>query len=138
MKQRSGLAGLAVVVLLVVAAVLAWHGGSSDHHPSPGGTSSQGTRSDQVALSSLPAEARHTVALIERGGLYPYDRDGVAFRNLEGKLPPQPDGYYREYTVPTPGASDRGARRIVLGAGGELYYTSDHYRSFRIVVGAGR
>ncbi|MFL6061116.1 MAG: ribonuclease domain-containing protein [Marmoricola sp.] len=142
MNQRSGLAGGLVVVLVVLAALFAWHGGSSSHAPQhgprAGSTTGRATGSHEVTLSGLPAEAQHTVALIERGGPYPYDRDGVTFRNLEGHLPPQPDGYYREYTVPTPGSADRGARRIVLGAGGELYYSSDHYKTFRVIVGAHR
>jgi ribonuclease T1 len=86
-----------------------------------------------VALADLPPEARQTVRLIQRGGPFPYDRDGVAFRNFERHLPLRERGYYREYTVPMPGARNRGVRRIVAGRGGELYYTDDHYRSFRRV-----
>ena len=71
-----------------------------------------------------------TLALIESGGPYPYDKDGSVFGNREGLLPKKPRGYYREYTVPTPGASNRGARRVVQGREGETYYTRDHYRSF--------
>ena len=63
-------------------------------------------------------------------GPFPEDRDGVTFENREELLPDQPRGYYREYTVPTPGSDDRGARRIVVGEGGELYWTADHYSSF--------
>jgi ribonuclease T1 len=91
--------------------------------------------SRDIGLAGLPAEARETIVLIRQGGPLPYDKDGTVFLNREGLLPPQPRGYYREYTVATPGARDRGARRIV--AGGErrapvvLYYSSDHYRSFR-------
>jgi ribonuclease T1 len=70
------------------------------------------------------------VVLIEAGGPFPYDRDGVVFENREGLLPARPSGYYHEYTVPTPGADDRGARRIVEGSGGELYWTADHYQTF--------
>jgi len=83
----------------------------------------------------LPPEAVTTLEQIERGGPFPYDRDGSVFQNRERRLPDQPRGYYREYTVATPGARDRGARRIV--AGGQppevYYYTDDHYRSFRRV-----
>ena len=78
----------------------------------------------------LPTEAADTVALIEAGGPFPYDRDGIVFENREGLLPRGASGYYHEYTVPTPGASDRGARRIIEGSGGELYWTDDHYRTF--------
>jgi ribonuclease T1 len=84
----------------------------------------------QVALGELPAQAAQTVALIRSGGPFPYDRDGVVFENREGLLPAESSGYYHEYTVPTPGASDRGARRIIEGSHGELYWTDDHYRSF--------
>ena len=85
----------------------------------------------EVAASKLPAEARSTIALIRKGGPFPYERDGVVFGNFEKRLPAQARGYYREYTVRTPGAQSRGARRIVAGRGGELYYTDDHYNSFR-------
>lgn len=83
-----------------------------------------------AALSSLPNEARRTVELIARGGPFPYSRDGIPFQNREGILPGRASGYYREYTVPTPGESDRGARRVITGANGELFYTADHYQSF--------
>lgn len=85
----------------------------------------------EVGLVELPPEARETLALIKAGGPFPYARDGTVFRNREGLLPGRPRGYYREYTVRTPGARDRGARRIVAGRDGEYYYTHDHYRSFR-------
>jgi ribonuclease T1 len=91
---------------------------------------------DHVALSSLPPEARQTLRLIRQGGPFPYPKkDGSTFGNFEKLLPIKPRGYYREYTVPTPGARNRGARRIVAGSppetSGEYYYTDDHYRSFR-------
>lgn len=85
----------------------------------------------EIAISELPAQARDTLALIRTGGPFPFSRDGSTFFNREGLLPQAPRTYYREYTVITPGARDRGARRIVAGGGGELYYTQDHYRSFR-------
>ncbi|OAI52873.1 ribonuclease [Betaproteobacteria bacterium SCGC AG-212-J23] len=85
---------------------------------------------EDVSLRGLPDEAKQTVALIRSNGPFPYQRDGAVFANREGQLPPRERGYYREYTVRTPGAKDRGARRIVAGRGGELYYTEDHYRSF--------
>lgn len=88
----------------------------------------------EVTLADLPHEARATVALIREGGPFPYRKEGVAFGNREQLLPQAPRGYYREYTVPTPGAGDRGARRIVTGGNGELYYTDDHYRSFRRIL----
>ena len=114
---------LALLTLLaIVAPSPAWARGSSGVHD---------TRLPQVSIAELPPEARHTVALIRAGGPFRYDRDGVVFGNRERLLPLRERGYYREYTVPTPGLNHRGARRIVAGRGGELYYTDDHYRSFR-------
>lgn len=88
----------------------------------------------EIALAELPAEARSTLATIRRGGPFDYDKDGTTFFNREGLLPRRPRGYYTEYTVRTPGARNRGARRIVAGGdpvrSGEYYYTPDHYRSF--------
>ena len=84
-----------------------------------------------VQVADLPPEAAETLDLIDAGGPFPEpDRDGSTFENREDLLPDHPLGYYKEYTVPTPGRDDRGARRIVAGEGGELYYTGDHYRSF--------
>lgn len=83
-----------------------------------------------ITLDELPPEALDTLALIASDGPFPFRQDGVTFQNRERILPRQPSGYYREYTVITPGASTRGARRIVGGAEGELYYTDDHYDSF--------
>jgi ribonuclease T1 len=93
----------------------------------------------EIALAALPSEAQATLALIKSGGPFPYAKDGSVFGNREKMLPPRQRGYYREYTVKTPGARDRGARRIVAGAGsagdvrssGEYYYSDDHYNSFR-------
>jgi ribonuclease T1 len=90
--------------------------------------------SNAVALKELPAEARQTLLLIRAGGPFPFAQDGKTFQNREQLLPRHERGYYREYTVKTPGAKDRGARRIVAGRGGEYYYTSDHYRSFRRII----
>ena len=80
----------------------------------------------------LPPEAVTTLSDIEQGGSFAYDRDGSVFQNRERRLPEAAAGYYREYTVPTPGASDRGARRIVTGGTPPevFYYTDDHYRTF--------
>jgi len=84
-----------------------------------------------VDLADLPPEAAETVALIDAGGPFPYPgKDGSTFGNFEGVLPDRPRGYYAEYTVDTPGLSHRGARRIIAGDGGELYWTEDHYESF--------
>jgi ribonuclease T1 len=84
--------------------------------------------------TELAPEARSTLQLIERGGPFPYRKDGSEFANRERRLPPRAQGYYREYTVPTPGERDRGARRIIAGSGGERYYSADHYRTFRRIV----
>lgn len=97
--------------------------------PSDGTTGSDGLA--LVRLADLPSQARRTVALIDAGGPFPYAKDGATFNNFEGVLPKQPRGYYREYTVPTPGERDRGARRIVTGdRDRELFYTADHYETF--------
>jgi ribonuclease T1 len=85
---------------------------------------------NDVGVASLPPEARQTLERIKSGGPFPYLRDGAVFGNREGLLPRRARSYYREYTVPTPGARDRGARRIVAGSGGDYYYTPDHYRTF--------
>ncbi|ABK02132.1 guanine-specific ribonuclease N1 and T1 [Arthrobacter sp. FB24] len=89
---------------------------------------------ETVAASALPPEARSTLALIARGGPYPYPRDGAVFSNFERLLPRKPAGYYKEFTVRTPGEPDRGARRIVVGVSGEKYYTPDHYESFLLIL----
>ena len=82
----------------------------------------------------LPKEAIDTLVLIRQGGPFPHQRDGVTFGNREKNLPPRERGWYREFTVKTPGARDRGARRIVAGRDGTLYYTDDHYRSFMRIL----
>ena len=88
-----------------------------------------------VRATALPPEARATLKLIRDGGPFPYSRDGVVFSNRESLLPSRPRGYYHEYTVPTPEARTRGARRVVCGGAvqtlSECYYSDDHYRSFR-------
>jgi len=83
-----------------------------------------------VKVAQLPPEAQHTVALIDKGGPFPYERDGIVFQNREGVLAKRAAGYYHEYTVITPGSADRGARRVITGSAGERYYTADHYATF--------
>lgn len=83
-----------------------------------------------ATAEELPEQARQTLALIARGGPFPHRQDGAVFQNRERLLPRQPSGYYHEYTVETPGSDDRGARRIITGAAGEIFYTEDHYASF--------
>jgi ribonuclease T1 len=88
-----------------------------------------------IAVADLPNEGREVLVLIREGGPFRYDRDGVVFGNYERLLPPERKGYYHEYTVRTPGARSRGARRIICGgpkrAPDACFYTSDHYRSFK-------
>ncbi|WP_221088365.1 ribonuclease domain-containing protein [Deinococcus aquaedulcis] len=92
-----------------------------------------------ITRAALPPEGRQVLARIAQGGPFPYRKDGAAFGNRERLLPRQPGGHYREYTVPTPGETDRGARRIVCGGvpvtrTAECYYTADHYASFRRIA----
>ena len=91
-----------------------------------------------VAAAELPREARATLANVRAGPPYPYERDGIVFGNREGHLPAKARGYYREYTVKTPGVRTRGARRIVCGgkpaSPDACWYSDDHYQSFRRIV----
>ena len=135
MKDRRRLLGLAVA--LVMALATWWvQSSSGPEQPQEPATSASVTTDDGrsglpvVAEGDLPVEAQETLERIDDGGPHPYDRDGVVFENREDLLPDRPLGYYAEYTVPTPGSEDRGARRIVAGEGEERYYTADHYRSF--------
>lgn len=88
-----------------------------------------------VAVGALPAEAQQTLNLIKHGGPYPFAKDGVVFGNYQRALPPQPRGYYHEFTVKTPHVKNRGAQRIVVGGGNssspEYFYTGDHYATFQ-------
>jgi ribonuclease T1 len=115
----------------VAAALLLALAGFSVCAPAFSRTGGEPAAAVVVALAELPPEARQTVLLIRRGGPFPFDRDGVVFGNFERRLPSRERGYYREYTVPTPGIRHRGAKRIVAGRSGELYYSDDHYRTFR-------
>lgn len=111
------------LIALLIAAFLGWPCFAFDW-PARGVTGS-------IETVALPDEARATLQRIRQGGPSPYRKDGTVFQNRETRLPAQAHGYYREYTVPTPGLRDRGARRIIAGSGGDLYYTDDHYRTFR-------
>ena len=90
----------------------------------------------RIAFAELPPESRETFGRIVAGGPFPFERDGVEFRNFEGRLPHRARGWYHEYTVPTPGVGHRGARRIVTGGTPprDWYYTDDHYESFREIA----
>ncbi|MBB4985716.1 MULTISPECIES: ribonuclease domain-containing protein [Streptomyces] len=131
---------LRVLLALVLAVLLAGcssAGGTGTATPTrtPAAAAATGTSGlPTVRASRLPPEARETLALIARGGPFPYAKDGTVFSNFERVLPRRERGYYHEYTVKTPGGRDRGARRIVTGRGGETYYTDDHYETFREVV----
>jgi ribonuclease T1 len=99
--------------------------------PAPTSTASKtAPESAPPASSEEDAAIAEVLAAIESGEPLPYEEDGQTFQNREGLLPAQPTGYYSEYTVETPGSADRGARRLVIGDGGETYYTDDHYASF--------
>lgn len=126
---------VALVAALVVGyGIRALDSGDSGGPQNSGSPTTSASASATVRLSELPSQASDTVALIRSRGPFPYPRnDGVVFHNNEHLLPRERDGYYREYTVLTPGTSDRGARRMITGAGGEFFYTADHYVSFRRV-----
>lgn len=141
----SRLAGAVLLVLVLAYSVLTGQlpDGLSGSAPKPSATppatvqarSGQSLQDNGIAVAQLPPEGQRTLALIRKGGPYPYAKDGTVFGNREGLLPRQRRGYYTEYTVPTPNVSHRGARRIVAGGSPgplvEFYYTDDHYRSFR-------
>ncbi|WP_030769710.1 ribonuclease domain-containing protein [Streptomyces sp. NRRL F-2664] len=109
-------------------------GGSSAAAAETGGVPGWARGMAVVRADELPRQARDVLALIDRGGPYPYRQDGAVFGNFEKALPRQKRGYYHEFTVRTPGERDRGARRIVTGGGGEFYYTDDHYETFKAVL----
>lgn len=153
MSMRRTGPGWKVWATLAVLAIVAWFALRDAPAPAPGrapaAQAPAGVADDPLAMPPpmpaaarhgearypgfLPAEAIATLRLIERGGPYPHRQDDGVFGNRERRLPPRPRGYYREYTVETPGARDRGARRIIAGGRPptEFFYTDDHYRSFR-------
>lgn len=159
MRNRSILPLLLAV--LVVLAIVAFGGAgllgrqtegttpetASSRTPTPGGaaTSPAAKQSPpqrganpsslpEIRESALPVEGRRVLGLIRAGGPFQHSQDQQVFGNFERVLPVRNRGYYREYTVPTPGEPDRGARRIVAGDGGEKYYTSDHYATFKYIA----
>ena len=119
MRWRRFLAGLALGLAALALPAIAQRGPAPEH---PAG---------EISVAQLPPEAHATLDLIRKGGPFPYAKDGSVFGNREGVLPKQKHGYYREYTVRTPKVRSRGARRIIKGASGELFYTDDHYNSFK-------
>ena len=114
-----------VSVLLAVLFALA------STHVSARTYSNNDSKIQVITAAELSPEARETLRLIRQGGPFPYPRDGVVFGNFERRLPQRARGYYHEYTVKTPGARNRGARRIVCGTPVECYYSADHYQTFR-------
>ncbi|MEU9117079.1 ribonuclease domain-containing protein [Streptomyces sp. NPDC048483] len=137
---RIGAAGaLASALLLGGTAVAATPAVAAPHQATAYATVAHATpvhvnAVGDICYSKLPSQAHDTLDLIEKGGPFPYPKDGTVFDNREGILPAQNTGYYHEYTVITPGSPDRGARRIVAGEKkDEDYYTADHYKSFDLV-----
>ncbi len=124
-KQTLLLLAALIAVALIVAANFA---GARDFDR---GRSSP---TDPIAIMDLPPEGQATLLLIKKRGPFPYRKDGSTFGNREQQLPRRQYGYYKEYTVKTPGANNRGARRIVAGSIGEYYYTGDHYSTFQRIV----
>jgi ribonuclease T1 len=125
---------LAVTLLGVVGIGLLGIGAGPTAPPSGAATATPRSDLPGIAVADLPLQARDTLALVDRGGPYPYGQDNTIFSNLERALPERPKGYYREYTVVSPGSSSRGTRRLVVGARGDIYYTADHYATFRQVL----
>ena len=130
--------GVGIVVVLAIVFFLSGGGTASKTHPDrPATTAATVDGGGIVRYAQLPPEGRHTVQLIRDGGPFRYSQDGAVFENREDHLPAQPRGFYHEYTVDTPGSPDRGARRIVAGQQGQLFYTDDHYRTFSRIIGTG-
>ena len=126
--SRAGICSLARFAILLVAALCA----ATIVSPLPVHARNEAPAAGkEIAVAALPREARQTLQIIRRGGPFPFERDGVVFGNYERLLPTKSRGYYHEYTVATPGAQNRGARRIISGKDGEYYYSDDHYRSFK-------
>jgi ribonuclease T1 len=126
-KQRTERA-IAILLAMVTLVTVLTIGGPVEARTAPSAAF------PVIAYNRLPTEAQQTIVLIQKGGPFPYpQKDGTVFGNFERRLPRAARGYYREYTVPTPGVRNRGARRIITGSPQEYYYTGDHYRSFALV-----
>lgn len=127
----SGASKLALACCLLLTAGI---GTDLVHAKGPRSSESMAT----IGVAELPRQGQETYRLIREGGPFPYDKDGSVFGNRERLLPAEKRGYYREYTVKTPGSRDRGARRLVCGGKPRTpdacYYTSDHYASFKRVA----
>jgi ribonuclease T1 len=135
LSARSLLIAATVVIVALIGVVGVAQLTSPTAARAPAGTSATPSSGlPTVPVAVLPPEARSMLTLIDKGGPFRYRQDGTVFSNVEGLLPARPAGYYREYTVVTPGSPDRGTRRLVVGRDGDVYYTSDHYASFRQVL----
>ncbi|MBD0691401.1 ribonuclease [Streptomyces sp. CBMA123] len=155
-RSKSPLVVVAVLILAVLAGVgylLAGKGGGSHPKAAASATATAGTQAPKpsapkssppsggwvpadpaladVCRTKLPSQAQDTLGLIDKGGPYPYNRDGIVFENRESRLPKKGNGYYHEFTVVTPGSNDRGTRRVVTGGSGEQYWSPDHYATFQ-------
>ncbi|GAA2776567.1 ribonuclease domain-containing protein [Saccharopolyspora taberi] len=129
-RKRISVALVGLIALVVIGWLVRDYAGTGESSP-PGATES-GLQVQR--MSALPPEVATTWKSITEGGPFRYPgKDGTVFGNREDLLPQRPSGYYREYTVPTPGSPDRGARRLVTGESSEIYYTGDHYESFVVV-----
>jgi ribonuclease T1 len=133
MKFISSLAAIILLILLFSAEFVSIELPGSAGFAFAEAAHSAPRQIDVISTRDLPPEALITINLLAKGGPFKHKQDGVIFGNREGILPHKPRGYYKEYTVETPGLSHRGARRIIAGAGGELYYTDDHYKSFKLI-----
>jgi len=135
---RCAWAQLVVAALVAVVGLVGCGGGSGAAASSPAvvrlAPATPVSSLPAVAVSGLPPQAVETLALIQRGGPFPYSKDGATFGNRERLLPQRPSGFYQEYTVRKPGESDRGPWRIVTGKDGSRFWTDDHYASFEEVV----
>lgn len=124
-----------ILLAIIIVALALWNRHGSTPQPGIAPTASASSQASATAspADALPPEAHDTLERIARGGPFEHSQDGAVFGNYEGLLPKQPRGYYHEYTVATPGARNRGARRIITGGTPPVvwYYTDDHYRSFR-------
>lgn len=120
----------AILIIILAVAALLW---SRHPSPPPSATQTQAAQTGASLPAFLPPEAHDVIQRIQRGGPFAHRQDGTLFGNREGRLPAQPNGYYHEYTVETPGLDYRGARRIITGGNPPViyYYTDDHYRTFQ-------
>jgi ribonuclease T1 len=143
-RRRSGLVALCVLLVVVGGWLLLRVQSSTPSAPTPPGAETSTTEGATCRLATLPPEVVDTVRVIHSNGPFPFPRnDGVVFGNREGHLPDQARGYYHEYTVITPGASNRSTRRVITGGTPlvnprQYFYTGNHYDSFCLISDVGR